>query len=201
MHEPRWKQGLGVGYVVSPTGPDHVHNMHDSNFTTLSPLLEEMRGVGILGPLPVDDLSPAKIRLLIYNSVWAHFLNCAVCCYFVMFYGLVGFERTARLVSAVTGWETSSFELMKVGERAVNLAQCFNLREGFSRKDDTLPERYFKEPTPIGLPIAKGKKIDKDKFERMLDEYYLLHGWDENGFPKKETLESLRLDKEPSHMI
>jgi len=74
----------------------------------------------------------------------------------------------------------------------------FNIREGFSRKDDTLPERYFTEPTPVGLPIVKGKKIDTNAFEKLLDEYYVLHGWDEKGYPKKETLESLGLDKESS---
>ena len=92
-------------------------------------------------------------------------------------------------------------QLMEVGERIYTIERMFNVREGFSRKDDMLPERYFKEPTPIGLPIVKGKKINKDKFERMLDEYYALHGWDENGFPRKETLEKLGLDKEPSRIV
>jgi len=64
-----------------------------------------------------------------------------------------------------------------------------------------LPERYFTEPTPIGLPMARGKKIDRDRFEKMLDEYYALHGWDENGVPKKETLDKLGLDRESSHMV
>jgi aldehyde:ferredoxin oxidoreductase len=77
----------------------------------------------------------------------------------------------------------------------------FNLREGFSRKDDTLPERYFSEPTSTGLPIARGKSIDKSKFEKMLDEYYELHAWDNNGHPKSMTLKRLRLDDEPSCMI
>ncbi|TEU05193.1 aldehyde ferredoxin oxidoreductase, partial [Candidatus Bathyarchaeota archaeon] len=85
--------------------------------------------------------------------------------------------------------------------RIYTIERMFNLREGFSRKDDRLPERYFEEPTPIGLPIVRGKKIDRDKFEKMLDEYYALHGWDENGVPKKETLEGLGLDKEPSHRV
>ncbi|MFC1956922.1 aldehyde ferredoxin oxidoreductase family protein, partial [Chloroflexota bacterium] len=191
MHEPRWKQGLGVGYAVSPTGPDHVHNMHDSNFTTLSPLLEEMRGVGILGPLPVNDLSTAKIRLLIYNSVWAHFLNCAVCCYFVMFYGLVGFERTARLVSAVTGWETSSFELMKVGERAVNLAQCFNLREGFTSQDDSLPARFF---APQASGPLQGVALDTETFHKAVALYYDMMGWSPQGVPSAGKLGELGIE-------
>jgi aldehyde:ferredoxin oxidoreductase len=191
MHEPRWKQGLGVGYVVSPTGPDHVHNMHDSNFTTLSPLLEEMRGLGIPGPLPVNDLSSAKIRLLIYNSVWAHFLNCAVCCYFVMFYGLVGFERTARLVSAVTGWETSSFELMKVGERAANLAQCFNLREGFTSQDDSLPARFF---APQASGPLQGVALDTETFHEAVALYYDMMGWSPQGVPSPGKLGELGID-------
>ncbi|GAI11038.1 unnamed protein product, partial [marine sediment metagenome] len=78
MHEPRWKQGMGIGYMVSPTGADHCHNIHDSNYAAPNPLLEDMRSLGILEPLSVNDLSPAKIRLLIYNSLWMHFLNCAV---------------------------------------------------------------------------------------------------------------------------
>jgi aldehyde:ferredoxin oxidoreductase len=90
---------------------------------------------------------------------------------------------------------------MEIGERIYTLERLFNLREGFTRKDDSLPERYFKEPTPIGLPVAKGKKIDKARFEKMLDEYYALHEWDGEGVPKKETLEKLGLDKEPTHVI
>jgi len=97
--------------------------------------------------------------------------------------------------------EFSKAQLMEIGERIYTLERLFNLREGFTRKDDALPERYFKEPTPIGLPVAKGKKIDKIQFEKMLNEYYELHDWDRDGVPKKETLEKLKLDKEPTHMI
>jgi len=110
-------------------------------------------------------------------------------------------EEFAKLIQLTTGMEFTKAQLMDVGERVYTVERMFNLREGFSRKDDILPERYFKEPTPIGLPIAKGKKMDRARFEKMLDEYYALHGWDENGSPKKETLERLGLDKEPSRMI
>ena len=77
----------------------------------------------------------------------------------------------------------------------------FNIREGFSRKDDMLPDRYFEEPTPIGLPRVKGLKIDKTKFEKMLDEHYQLHGWDNNGNPTNETLQKLDLKNEPTQII
>ena len=70
-----------------------------------------------------------------------------------------------------------------------------------ARADDWLPDRYFDEPTPIGLPVAQGKRLDREKFEQMTDEYYELHGWDENGAPRPETLEQLGLDQEPSHLL
>ncbi len=64
-----------------------------------------------------------------------------------------------------------------------------------------LPERYFEEPTPIGLPRVKGLKIEREKFEKMLDEHYKLHGWDNNGVPTEKTLNKLGIDKEPTNII
>ena len=61
-----------------------------------------------------------------------------------------------------------------------------------SRRDDTLPRRYFEEPIPEGP--ARGEVISTKEFDRMLDEYYRLHGWDKNGVPRKETLRRLGLD-------
>ena len=190
MHEPRWKQGMGVGYVMSPTGADHCHNMHDSAYSSLSPLLKELNALGILEPLPVDDLSPAKMRLLIYNSTWIHFLNCAVCCYFVMVYGLVGLERMAQLVSSVTGWNTSVFELMKVGERAANLARAFNIREGFTSHDDNLPRRFF---IPHSSGPLEGVAPDPAAFQKAKETYYDVMGWPQ-GSPSLGKLGELGIE-------
>jgi aldehyde:ferredoxin oxidoreductase len=68
---------------------------------------------------------------------------------------------------------------------------------GLTREDDWLPDRYFDEPTSIGMPIVRGKSIDREAFKRMLDEYYELHGWDEQGVPRPATLAKLGLDTEP----
>jgi aldehyde:ferredoxin oxidoreductase len=110
-------------------------------------------------------------------------------------------KEFSKLIRLVSRMEISKTQLMEIGERIYTIERMFNLREGFSRKDDALPERYFEESTPIGLPIAKNKRIDKKKFNRMLDEYYALHEWDNNGVPTNETMQKLRLDKEPSHLI
>ena len=186
MHEPRLKQGLGVGYSISPTGADHCHNIHDTVYVSMTGLMTDIQALGILEPLPADDLSGDKVRLLAYYANWMHFLNSAVACYFVMSLGRVGFERTSRLVNAATGWNTSVFEILKVGERAANLARVFNMREGFTSKDDDMPERFF---TPHGsgpLPVA----LDRKAFEKAKQMYYDMMDWPE-GSPSPGKLAEL----------
>jgi aldehyde:ferredoxin oxidoreductase len=164
--------------------------MHDSAYTLPTPILEQFKAVGILEPLPVSDLSPAKIRLLIYNSLWIHFLNCVVCCYFVMDRGLVGFERMAQLVSAATGWNTSVFELLKVGERAVTMARAFNRREGFTSDDDDMPRRFF---TPHISGPLQGVALDREAFCKAKELYYDMMGWPQ-GAPSLGKLAELGIE-------
>ncbi len=189
MHEPRLKQGMGIGYSISPTGADHCHNIHDTVYNSLSLPLKEMNAMGILEPLPADDLSPAKVRLVTYYSNWIHFLNCAVCCYFVMSLSRVGFERITQLVSSVTGWNTTFFEILKVGERAVNLARIFNLREGLTVQDDNMPKRFF---TPHGSgPLQEA--LDPEAFQKAKETYYEMMGWPD-GSPSSGKLGELGIE-------
>jgi aldehyde:ferredoxin oxidoreductase len=81
------------------------------------------------------------------------------------------------------------------------MERLFNLREGLSRKDDWLVDRYFDEPTQLGIPLIRDRAIDREKMTKMVDEFYEHHGWDNNGVPTKETLKRLGIDKEPSHIL
>jgi len=189
MHEPRLKQGMGVGYSISPTGADHCHNIHDTVYTDMTPSLEMLKAVGILEPMPADDLSPAKMRLLKYYSEFIHMLNCAVCCYFVMSLSLVGFDRITQLVRSVTGWDATFFELLKVGERAVNLARVFNIREGFTAKDDNMPQRFFAPHGSGPLKVA----LDPGAFQKAKETYYEMMGWP-NGVPSPGKLGELGIE-------
>jgi aldehyde:ferredoxin oxidoreductase len=82
-------------------------------------------------------------------------------------------------------------DLLEIGERATNLARVFNVREGFSRQDDRLPERLF---TPLQAGALAGAALSREEFERALTELYLLKGWNpENGAPLPERLEQLGL--------
>ena len=105
----------------------------------------------------------------------------------------LGLEEFARLIFFTTGMEFSTDELFKVGERIVTLERLFLQREGVDRSWDTLPDRYFEEPMDSGP--YKGEKIDRESFDRMLDEYYGFHGWDAGtGNPRTESLRDLGLD-------
>ena len=82
-------------------------------------------------------------------------------------------------------------EVNITGERIINLERAFNIREGLTRKDDSLPDRFLKEPMTEGA--SKGHVVDLDY---MLDDYYNLRGWEKDtGFPTREKLEQLGLEK------
>ena len=89
----------------------------------------------------------------------------------------------------------SEKELMKAGERIHNVEKMFNVyHAGFTRKDDFPPKRLMEEPIQSG-PL-KGELLKEDEWEKMLDEYYSLHGWDcRTGYPTKEKLEELDLQE------
>jgi aldehyde:ferredoxin oxidoreductase len=81
---------------------------------------------------------------------------------------------------------------MNAAERIRTLERLFNIREGLTRRDDTIAERMFNEPLKEGP--WKGEALDKGMFQKMIDEYYTLRGWDSNGKPKPETLKRLGLE-------
>jgi len=184
MHDPRVKFGHGLGIAVSPTGADHMHSVHDSGYETPGGI-EGLMPLGILEPLPYDDLSVDKVRMVRYAMMWRVGYNLTGLCYFHFYTP----QQVANLVSAVTGWNTSVMELWLAAERAYDMARAFNAREGFGPQDDMLPPRLF-EPLPAG-PKA-GVAITKEEFVRARDCFYALMGWDpETAAPTRAKLEDL----------
>ncbi len=175
MHEPRLKHGLGVGYAVSPTGADHCHNIHDTALTAEKGIVD-WKALGVLEPVALQDLGPDKIRLLTYISNWRHFQNSAVVCQFIP-WSIVNY---VDLVTSVTGWNTSTFELMKLGERVCTMARVYNIREGFDRTDDVVLKRVLEAFSSGPL---EGVSIDKDAFQQGIKYYYESMGWDKDGIP------------------
>ncbi|MEN3009426.1 MAG: aldehyde ferredoxin oxidoreductase family protein [Candidatus Bipolaricaulaceae bacterium] len=100
-------------------------------------------------------------------------------------------EALPDMVAAQTGLELTAAELLTVGERVYNLARAFNVREGFSRKDDHLPHRVMAEPIPEG-PSA-GDRVPYEELQKLLDDYYEARGWSRDGVPLKARLVALDL--------
>ena len=188
MHEPRFKHALGVGYSVSPTGADHCHNMHDPMYCIEGgpEIVETAAAWGVLQPVPCTGMNPEKTSLLTYVLNWRSFQNCVGMCQFIQLRP----NRTTELLKAVTGWNTSLFEVMKVGERMVTLCRAFNIREGFTAADDTLPERCF---TSFAEEKPTNPAVNRAEWEMAKAMYYKLMGWDENGIPTDEKLYELGL--------
>jgi aldehyde:ferredoxin oxidoreductase len=182
MHEPRLKRALGLGYAVSPTGADHCHNIHDTIMFGAS--LERLRPLGILEPVPVESLGPEKVRMYKYQAEMRILANCLSVCQFPPW----NFTEYAELVQAVTGWDTTIYELAKAAQRALNLARIFNLREGFTSVDDWLPPRFFQPQTSGALSETD---VNSKDLRRAIDLYYEMMGWDLDGVPRPGTLHEL----------
>ncbi len=108
-------------------------------------------------------------------------------CDFVPF----GFDRLGELVESMTGLTCKPDDLQLLGERISNMTRMYNIKNGRTRKDDTLPARFFEEEHVAGL--FKGKLLTREIFSQWLDMYYKERGWDGNGVPTPETLERLHV--------
>jgi aldehyde:ferredoxin oxidoreductase len=126
-----------------------------------------------------------------------------VCKYHTIFLSpnLIRFDELSKLIYYNTGLEFTPQEIWHIADRAYTIERLFNIREGLTRADDWLVDRYFDEPTAVGLPVVRGRCLDRERFRQLIGEYYELHGWDENGVPRPETLKRLGLAGEPSHML
>jgi aldehyde:ferredoxin oxidoreductase len=191
MHDPRGKAGVGLGYAVSPSGADHMQAAHDHAFVKPTRFMQML---GINTGVDPHDLGPEKVRLFLYAHLWWGLLDCLGACKFVFIphnAGVLDPPQLVEMVNASTDWNMSLWSLMKASERALNVARAFNVREGFTASDDSIPERFFEE---IQFGHSKGAKLDKQEFENALRLYYEMMGWDRStGLPTAAKLHELGL--------
>lgn len=203
LSDDRCAPALALGIAVATRGPDHLRSRPAIDLFGLPPkLLEEVYGF----PISNDFNSyEGKGKMIWFNELLYGIVDClGICKFQTIFFSpnMPKFEEYSKLIFYLTGMEFSPKELMEIGERCYTLERMFNYREkGITRKDEYPHYRLFTETTPLGVSRVRGKKLDKEKYEAMLDEYYEAHKWDKEGIPTHETLERLGLDKEPSHML
>jgi aldehyde:ferredoxin oxidoreductase len=182
-YDSRAAKITGLAYVSSNRGGCHITAYIEGwTFLEIPYLIIEKGDVGdILQEIPetakvVKDMEDA---FAIFDAVGG-----------CKFMGMVlTAEDWATLISTLTGWKFTASDFRKTGERIYNLERAFNIREGLTRADDTLPKRLLEEPLPEGP--AKGHVVN---LEPLLDAYYKFRGWDKNGKPTPEKLKELGLD-------
>jgi aldehyde:ferredoxin oxidoreductase len=184
-YDVRGAKAHGLGFATSYTGADHCRGY----------AFQEIFGIPV--PREVDRFTAeGKGELTKWNQdIRTATTDAPTMCAFLLDMAVVGIaaQNTASLMEAVTGLTYTPEDILQVGERINNLARAFNTREGFTRADDTLPERLLTEPLKAGT--SKGHFISKKELTQMLDEYYAARGWEvETGAPTREKLIELGLE-------
>jgi aldehyde:ferredoxin oxidoreductase len=195
-HMPQAKKSLAVIFAVNPFGADHQSSEHDPFYEEgATPLyLNRLAQLDLKDPTAPGSLGAEKVRFGAYTHMFYSMLDTLELCQFVWgpAWTLYGPAEIVQFVNAVTGWEVSLYELMKVGERRLNMMRVFNAREGFDRKDDQLPKKFF---VPLeGTGPSAGVALDKKEFETALDTYYELMGWTNDGLPTKTKMVDLGIE-------
>jgi len=197
-HMPQFKRSLGLIYAVNCFGADHQSSEHD-------PFIEKgnaddmaMRNMASLGLTEFQEpgsFNDYKTKMAaITQRVYSSYDSFALC----LFVWGVGWQLyspldAVEMINAAAGWDMTLDEFVAVGERRINMMRAFNMREGFTRKDDEMKKKFF-EPLKGTGPTA-GVYMTREQFEHSKDEYYRLNGWDQvTGNPTPKKLASLGLE-------
>jgi aldehyde:ferredoxin oxidoreductase len=173
-HDPRGFASMGLNYATANRGACHLES------------LSYWRGYGVEwpgwqeGPYDRFGSDEATVRMTIAFQDFMAVYNPLGLCKFIV-KGAMDPARTVELVNAATSWDWTADDLMRTGARIFDLKRLINLRLGVTRADDTLPERFLREPRPSGT--AEGVLPDMDA---MLPMYYELRGWRPDGRPAYE---------------
>ena len=181
-YDPRSRKAMGMNFALSNMGANHNYGWPQQEIGDPKPRILD----------PTQDEGQGDIVKWNHDSTAA--LELGIACIFPSHHlQLYDHELMGKMLAAATG--VSRFAdvdyLMYVGEKVYNLERCFNVRDGFSRKDDTLPKRFFTEPLRGG--VRDGQVIRTP--DKIIDQYYDVRGWARNGIPTRETLVRLGLEE------
>jgi aldehyde:ferredoxin oxidoreductase len=190
LHDGRGKTGMGMGFALAPTGAEHVETPHDVAFQGEG--VSKLHALGIFDPVKPLETNAEKVRFFVNGQKAWQINNCYGICNFcsVPIHAMT-FDKLVECIRAITGWDTSLYDMLKVSERGTVMARVFNNREGFGPDDDRVIRRWH-EPMPDG-PL-KDVSIDPQAFAEAIRLYYEVSGWDPNGKPTRGKLVELNLE-------
>jgi aldehyde:ferredoxin oxidoreductase len=191
--DTRSSKGYGLAFAVNPRGPDHLmtETIAEAGYSE-----EARRLIGkITGDERYADSTLVEKRAEIvrwHEDCYAATDALGYCAFNSTASYVVDPENMAQLLALALGRQISEEQLMLAGRRIVTIERCFNAREGARREDDVLPWRMMNDPVTDGP--HKGLTNSREELDRMLNEYYQMHGWDvQTGIPTPETLKELDL--------
>lgn len=190
-HDVRYVKSFALGIAVASRGADHLRNRPTLDFMEMPPeIMEKVYGQ----PIDLDPGSYETKEVVVHfsDNIFAAVDALGICkfvCHGFNSPHLLGYPHFAELVTLATGIEMSPAQIEEVGKRIIDLERIFNIKQGVTRRSDTLPKRYFDDPMPLGL--CKGHRIDRGEFSSLLTRYYRLKGWDEDGTPSRSVREEL----------
>ena len=176
-YEPRSLKTMALGLAVTPRGA--CHNRSSAYEADFSDRVDRLKADESRGRIAAES---EDFEAVLDSLIWCKFLRKA----FQDFY-----QESAQVYSMVTGWEMSAADLRRCGERISNLKKLFNIREGWTRADDTLPQRTLEESLPTG--VAAGVGLTREELDLMIGGYYEARGWSEDGMIPEEKLAELGL--------
>jgi aldehyde:ferredoxin oxidoreductase len=180
-YDPRSLKTMALGLAVSPRGA--CHNRSGAYEADFSGAVDRFRGDAGRGPIVAASEDFAAV------------LDSLIVCKFLRKCFSDFYTEAAELLSHVTGWDYTAAELRRAGERIHTLKKLFNVREGWQREDDSLPERLLTEPLPTG--VAAGIGLSRTELRDMVSGYYEARQWDEHGFVPARKLEELGIYQPP----
>lgn len=179
-YEPRGAKSQGYNYATASIGASHCYGYAAQDI------------FGAPFPHPTDRFSEENADIVIFNQNGTAWRECGVACTFSGGWGWI--QLFGKLLAAARGIEKFADDacLDQVGTRMFNLERAFNVREGFTRKDDFLPERIRTEGLHTRKAEGEGQTVAHS--DAFLDKYYELRGWTKEGVPSRETLKRLGLE-------
>jgi aldehyde:ferredoxin oxidoreductase len=176
-YEPRTLQAMALGLAVNARGADH--NRSGAYEADLSGDLDRLAGDGRHAAAAIETEDRAAI------------MDSLILCKFLRGVFDTPFPEWARLLSAVTGWDCDGDELRSTARRIVVAKRLYNLREGWTRAEDTLPQRFLEQP----LELSSGRRaaLSRERLGDMIDAYYEGRGLDKAGLPSPQTQAELGL--------
>ena len=175
-YDPRGIKAKALAYAISSRGACHLrHFVHRPNLVGKHAFKKDVA---------VDRFSyEEQVEMIVELEDFYTLVDTMILCRFVCLpvIGPLLWDEVTRLYNALTGLNVKTEDLAKTAVKINQMVRVFNVREGVTRKDDYLPERFYREPLKKGA--ADGHVVEKERFEGMLNKYYRIRGWDRDGKP------------------